>query len=145
MVVGGLSLVALAGAAAVMASSSMATSMPKAAIASAAAFAQATKPLPPASAPERNTEIGPDGGAISGTRKAPAPSAANSFEPGNPEPASYPTRNREIRIEAPNTDVRVNADTGRVRVDAPYALVDVNPNTGRATVRAPGFSLDLRW
>lgn len=145
LMVGGVSLVALAGAAAVAASGGVATSLPKVAISSEVKLAQASRPLPP-TASERESEGSADRGSVIGSRKPSLPPIAeNSVEPVDPLPTSYPSRNREIRIEAPNTEVRVNADTGRVRVDAPYAFVDVNPNRGRATVRAPGFSLDLRW
>jgi hypothetical protein len=141
LMVGGLSLTALAGAAAITASTSIATSLPRPDAPSDVTPAQAAKPVPPAPPPARREENGPDGGSIGGKRATPPPQEAAA--PGEPPAAARPRR--DIRVETRDADVRVNPNNGRVRVDAPYTFVDVNPDRGRAVIRAPGVNLDIRW
>lgn len=142
LIVGGLSLTALAGAAAITASTSIATSLPKTDAPNEVTQAQAAKPVPPAP-PARREETGPDGGSIGGKRLAPPPAPQDAAAPG--EPTSEPRARRDIRVETRDAEVRVNPNNGRVRVDAPYTFVDVNPDRGRAVIRAPGVNLDIRW
>ena len=52
---------------------------------------------------------------------------------------------RDVHVRAPNTDVDVDGDNGKVRVRAPYTKVDVNPDRGQVRVRAPYVNLDIRW
>ncbi len=107
-------------------------------------LAQATKPMPPPRT-ERREETGPDGGSISGKRLA-KPSSEPEATAIPVEVAPQPPRaRRDIHVEAPSTDVRVNPSRGAVRVEAPYTFVDVNAERGRAVVRAPGVNLDIRW
>lgn len=143
LMVGGLSLTALAGAAAITASTSIATSLPRPDAPNDVTLAQAAKPVPPAP-PARREENGPDGGSIGGKRVTPpTPAPQDAAAPG--EPTSAPGPRRDIRVETRDANVRVNPNNGRVRVDAPYTFVDVNPDRGRAVIRAPGVNLDIRW
>ena len=50
-----------------------------------------------------------------------------------------------VRVDAPNTAVRVDKETGKVAVRAPYTGVKVDPEKGRVRVRAPYVNLDIRW
>ena len=54
-------------------------------------------------------------------------------------------RDSRVRVDAPNTAVRVDKETGKVAVRAPYAGVKVDPEKGRVRVRAPYVNLDIRW
>jgi hypothetical protein len=54
-------------------------------------------------------------------------------------------RDDRVRVDAPNTAVRVDKDTGKVAVRAPYTGVTVDPDRGRVRVRAPYVNLDVRW
>ena len=50
-----------------------------------------------------------------------------------------------VRVDAPNTAVRVDQNSGKVAVRAPYTAVRVDPDRGRVRVRAPYVNLDIRW
>jgi hypothetical protein len=52
---------------------------------------------------------------------------------------------RDLHVSAPDTDVDVDGERGKVRVRAPYTKVDVDPDQGRVRVRAPYVNLDIRW
>jgi hypothetical protein len=58
------------------------------------------------------------------------------------EPGDHDSR---VRVDAPNTAVRVDKETGKVAVRAPYTGVKVDPEKGRVRVRAPYVNLDIRW
>jgi hypothetical protein len=58
------------------------------------------------------------------------------------EPVDHDSR---VRVDAPNTAVRVDKETGKVAVRAPYTGVKVDPERGRVRVRAPYVNLDVRW
>ena len=58
------------------------------------------------------------------------------------EPGNHDSR---VRVDAPNTAVRVDKETGKVAVRAPYTGVKVDPEKGRVRVRAPYVNLDIRW
>ena len=58
------------------------------------------------------------------------------------EPSDHDSR---VRVDAPNTTVRVDKETGKVAVRAPYTGVKVDPEKGRVRVRAPYVNLDIRW
>lgn len=53
--------------------------------------------------------------------------------------------NRDVRVNAPGTAVRVDKDSGKVAVRAPYTDVKVDPDKGQVRVRAPYVNLDIRW
>lgn len=59
------------------------------------------------------------------------------------EPGDHDSRT--VRVDAPNTKVRVDKETGKVAVRAPYTGVKVDPDKGRVRVRAPYVDLDVRW
>jgi hypothetical protein len=56
-----------------------------------------------------------------------------------------PAKDSDVRVTAPNTEVDVDKDRGKVRVRAPYTKVDVDPDKGQVRVRAPYVNLDIRW
>ena len=66
---------------------------------------------------------------------------------GNGAAAREPTSDHDsrVRVDAPNTAVRVDKETGKVAVRAPYTGVKVDPDKGRVRVRAPYVDLDVRW
>jgi hypothetical protein len=52
---------------------------------------------------------------------------------------------RNVRVQAPHTDVNVDKERGTVRVTAPHTNVHVDPDKGQVRVRAPYVNLDIRW
>ncbi len=58
---------------------------------------------------------------------------------------SAEVRERDVRVDAPHTTVRVNKDSGKVAVSAPHTDVKVDPDKGQVRVRAPYVNLDIRW
>jgi hypothetical protein len=53
--------------------------------------------------------------------------------------------NHYVRVDAPQTAVKVSGDSGKVAVRAPYTDVKVDPDRGQVRVRAPYVNLDIRW
>ena len=62
-----------------------------------------------------------------------------------PKDAAPSRKDRDVHVTAPNTDVDVDKERGKVRVRAPYTKVDVDPDRGQVRVRAPYVNLDVRW
>lgn len=60
-------------------------------------------------------------------------------------PGTQVDTERDVRVDAPSTAVRVNKDSGKVAVRAPYTGVRVDPDKGQVRVRAPYVDLDIRW
>jgi len=60
-------------------------------------------------------------------------------------PGTQVDTERNVRVDAPHTAVRVNKDTGKVAVRAPHTDVKVDPDKGQVRVRAPYVNLDIRW
>ena len=82
-------------------------------------------------------------------KDGPAPKDAAPIQ-APPAPAARkdgsPTgKDRDVRVTAPNTEVDVDKERGKVRVRAPYTKVDVDPDRGQVRVRAPYVNLDIRW
>jgi hypothetical protein len=78
------------------------------------------------------------------TASGKAPPARESATPPDASDARE-TGDRAVHVEAPDTDVDVDGERGKVRVRAPYTKVDVDPDRGRVRVRAPYVNLDIRW
>lgn len=60
-------------------------------------------------------------------------------------PATQVETGRDVRVQAPHTDVSVDKERGRVQVTAPHTNVHVDPDKGQVRVRAPYVNLDIRW
>jgi hypothetical protein len=72
--------------------------------------------------------------------RSPDKPEARSVAPRAPQPPD-----RGVRVAAPDTEVDVDKERGKVRVRAPYTKVDVDPDRGQVRVRAPYVNLDIRW
>jgi hypothetical protein len=75
------------------------------------------------------------------------PSAAVVTEAGTrmDAPGTQAETGPVVRVDAPQTAVRVDKDSGKVAVRAPHADVKVDPDKGQVRVRAPYVDLDIRW
>ena len=60
-------------------------------------------------------------------------------------PAAQAETGPAVRVDAPQTAVRVDKDSGKVAVRAPHTDVKVDPEKGQVRVRAPYVNLDIRW
>jgi hypothetical protein len=79
---------------------------------------------------------------VSGTGQAQVteqdpPAATNPDQPRQP-PASPD-------LTAPQTDIRIDKERGRVHVRAPYSSVNVDADGRQLQVRAPFINLEVRW
>jgi hypothetical protein len=90
--------------------------------------------------PAKDMLPGPRG--LTAAGKAPPP--RKGATPADASDASE-TGDRAVQVTAPDTDVDVDKERGKVRVRAPYTKVDVDPDQGRVRVRAPYVNLDIRW
>jgi len=79
--------------------------------------------------------------------QAPSTSAAVVTEAGTrvDAPGTQAETGPVVRVDAPQTAVRVDKDSGKVAVRAPHADVKVDPDKGQVRVRAPYVDLDIRW
>lgn len=60
-------------------------------------------------------------------------------------PGTQVETGRNLRVQAPYTDVSVDKERGKVQVTAPHTNVHVDPDKGQVRVRAPYVNLDIRW
>lgn len=63
----------------------------------------------------------------------------------NPDQPQQPPARPDLSLTAPQADIRIDKERGRVHVRAPYSSVNVDADGRQLQVRAPFFNLEVRW
>ncbi|MBX9590655.1 MAG: hypothetical protein K2X43_15210 [Hyphomonadaceae bacterium] len=89
----------------------------------------------------QSSAVGATPSAVADTGKA----GAGKLDAEVAAPGAAAAAGRTVRVDAPQTAVKVSGDSGKVAVRAPYTDVKVDPDRGQVRVRAPYVNLDIRW
>jgi hypothetical protein len=63
----------------------------------------------------------------------------------NPDPPRQPPASPDLSVTAPQADIRIDKERGRVHVRAPYSSINVDADGRQLQVRAPFINLEVRW